>query len=1222
MSIPKENIIIIGGGIIGCTTAYYITHHPRFDPSCHTVTLLEASKLANGASGKAGGLVAAWAHPSNLAGLSFDLHGQLAQDHDGAHLWSYRRVRCGQLTAISTQSSIVSADANTSPAIELGKWWARDKKQSSLLPDDLDWFNQQSAPVYEEFADTTTAAQVQPYQFTNSMARLAGQRGLRTVLGTVEHINCCDADVSRDSRVEEPLTSFEDFIGKKVCSVTYVDKSTMERHTLPATHVVLAAGPWTTSLFPKIKIVPLRAHSVTIKLPRPASPYCLFSDIRQCQSPAPGETAKPMPLEIYGRSNNEVYICSPGDLETSLPPPSQHVSISSKFCQDMINAVTSVSDELRDGQVTGRRACYLPTLGAGKTSNPLVGQTELAGLVVATGHSCWGISNAPVTGKAITNIRVAILLPSGHPYSEVATVVLSLFWIAFVHIWCRSWPISDCMTVTVGTVNLGAVETFPKWICDRDRGGSEWYQHHVKNLETSRGRSRSVSILRVDPFPIRRNNTTMSGHDPHRVTKPRQRTLTCDTCRSRHQKCGGEQPRCSNCKLRSIACSYRRAQLPLPLSLPPTPRQPQEQPSYPQAQLLSQLQSQPLPASDNQRSPISESTRTSQNSISDADYDRLYSKIYGDIIRRLDLDSDRGPHSPGTIIPSAPLSNPSLPDFHREVTSIVGDLVSADTQPLVELSLGRSPDHVRVILKDSLPSQDMARHCLDLFLDYQNSIFYICDREEVYSQLAQMYESPKQVSIAWFCQMFFIFAIGAQFDDMYEMDSETYHDIGQRYMDDAIDENPQSTIWVIRAMLLLCIYQPPTKWNSVWMHLDAAIRGAQKFQLDTGKNLLKELPDNIYHNWRRLWFSIVTFDRLVAIFLGRLPRIRESISRDPILKDPDSRSGLENIPQNKFTTLSIISGNILRDMYFSGQPSLNICHQYKGELQNWLSSLLAPLQQYIESGDITDSPKDQAEVIFNLHFMYFGTCILGTRPFLLRVLKLKVSSSFASPIASAIAAEATLCIGYASRLINSATSLLATPMAPKKSFIPVFFLVNAAHIMILAAVWKLKQNEQTPSLDIFDQSLELVSIDSALRTLELCGHRSPFARKYWLLIKSLKQRLLLSLSAKESDSPAPPLSSMSSLGALPDGNAVNEPTWLQNFDTSFGQNQSPVLNMSADSSNPQVSYFSNHALPDHSESWPPTQFESLNLGDVQSYDPTFPVLPQSDDHNFWGEMRE
>ncbi len=48
---------------------------------------------------------------------------------------------------------------------------------------------------------------------------------------------------------------------------------------------------------------------------------------------------------------------------------------------------------------------------------------------------------------------------------------------------------------------------------------------------------------------------TMSAHN-YRVAKPTQRTPICDTCKSRHQKCSGEKPQCSNCKLRGINCAY------------------------------------------------------------------------------------------------------------------------------------------------------------------------------------------------------------------------------------------------------------------------------------------------------------------------------------------------------------------------------------------------------------------------------------------------------------------------------------------------------------------------------------------------------------------------------------------------------------------------------------------------------------------------------------------
>lgn len=266
-----------------------------------------------------------------------------------------------------------------------------------MLPHDLDWFDYQSAQAYEEFADTSSTAQVYPLQFTNSIARLAEKSGAKIILGTVEHINCCNVDGTSESA--SPLATSDDLTLKKAVSVTYVDKATSEQVTLPATTVVLAAGPWTPTLLPKVRIQPLRAHSVTIKLKRPVSAYCLFSDIHSFDS-----DAKPISLEIYPRPNNEVYICSQGDLDVPLPPPGNAVEVSADSCQNIINAATSVSDDLRNGQVTGRRACYLPVLAIGASNEPLIGHTELAGLILATGHSCWGISNSTGTGKAISEL--------------------------------------------------------------------------------------------------------------------------------------------------------------------------------------------------------------------------------------------------------------------------------------------------------------------------------------------------------------------------------------------------------------------------------------------------------------------------------------------------------------------------------------------------------------------------------------------------------------------------------------------------------------------------------------------------------------------------------------------------------------------------------------------------------------------------------------------------
>ena len=92
--------MIIGGGIIGCTTAYYLTKAKSGPATNNTpvkVTLIEASQHgpAQGASGKAGGLVAKWAYPKELVRMSYPEHEKLAAEHNGADRWGWRYVGCG-----------------------------------------------------------------------------------------------------------------------------------------------------------------------------------------------------------------------------------------------------------------------------------------------------------------------------------------------------------------------------------------------------------------------------------------------------------------------------------------------------------------------------------------------------------------------------------------------------------------------------------------------------------------------------------------------------------------------------------------------------------------------------------------------------------------------------------------------------------------------------------------------------------------------------------------------------------------------------------------------------------------------------------------------------------------------------------------------------------------------------------------------------------------------
>jgi hypothetical protein len=148
---------------------------------------------------------------------------------------------------------------------------------------------------------------------------------------------------------------------------------------------------------------------------------------------------------------------------------------------------------------------------------------------------------------------------------------------------------------------------------------------------------------------------------------------------------------------------------------------------------------------------------------------------------------------------------------------------SPPTSQMRELAIERNLEHARKILRDFLPLRNESQRLLDLFFDYQNSIFYICNRGEAQEQLNLMYDNPSQTSVSWFCQMFLIFSVAVQFDNLDETDGAAYHEIGKKYMDDAVEENSQNTLWVMRAMLLLCFYQPPTKWTSIWMYLGNTI---------------------------------------------------------------------------------------------------------------------------------------------------------------------------------------------------------------------------------------------------------------------------------------------------------------------------------------------------------------------------------------------------------------
>lgn len=358
-----------GGGAIGASVAYYLTRHPSYDPKLHSITLLEATSIAGGSSGKAGGLIAEWATPISLAPLSFKKHIELAETHGGDRLWGHRYVHCAEV------------------ALEA-------RKLSNLKdPEDpeIDWLAPGVLKSYTEIL--SHSAQVNPFLYTTNMARLAAEKGAQLIIG-----KAIDIKYSADND------------DRYVTSVEYTTQ-TGSAERLDATDVIVAAGPWTPKLLPQVQLQAPRGHSVVIKPTRPISPHVLFPTISPAAESGLKDLISP---EIYPRPTDTlyefetVYSAGPDDYEIPLPPSTDEVAVDPQKCGDITRALSSVSSPLRDGQVLVRQACYKPQIRAhadGEEVGPMIGPLPgTRGLWLATGHDEWGISNSAGTGVVVSEM--------------------------------------------------------------------------------------------------------------------------------------------------------------------------------------------------------------------------------------------------------------------------------------------------------------------------------------------------------------------------------------------------------------------------------------------------------------------------------------------------------------------------------------------------------------------------------------------------------------------------------------------------------------------------------------------------------------------------------------------------------------------------------------------------------------------------------------------------
>ena len=350
--------------MIGCCTAFYLTRHPSFDSKKHHITVLEASEIAGGSSGKGGGLIAQWAEPECLSSISFRLHDDLAKEYHGADAWGYRRVTC--------------ADCLVSDSRAVEK-----RSQTTLMPEGIHWIQREYVRSYDPVGDTSNTAQCHPHLFTSSMWRLAHEAGVAFIHGKASCIN-------------------QDDLSKAVTSVSYNTEA--GSHVLKATDAVLATGAWTSSVYPQVCVGGARSHSVIFRPRMEFSPNMLFLSIELSQREKCVETP-----ELYPRPDGTVYACEAADPEVPLPKGTSSVEIDTERCKEIHSILAEVSPSIKSSEIVANQACFQPVILHGgkrrKLVGPMLGPLDgIGGLFIAAGHDSWGIANGPGTGKVLSEL--------------------------------------------------------------------------------------------------------------------------------------------------------------------------------------------------------------------------------------------------------------------------------------------------------------------------------------------------------------------------------------------------------------------------------------------------------------------------------------------------------------------------------------------------------------------------------------------------------------------------------------------------------------------------------------------------------------------------------------------------------------------------------------------------------------------------------------------------
>jgi len=337
------HVVICGAGAIGACAAYFLSRRGI------DVTVVERTEVAAAASGKAGGFLALdWCAGTPLDALarrSFALHATLQQE-TGAD-WSYRRMNAYSGVVVGEHSGHRHA------------------------PCELDWLSD-GIVITSRLGTPQTTAIVPPRSFTTAMMKSAQGLGAKLQVGRA-------AGLVRG-------VNGSDIVGVKV-----------DDRTIEADAVVIAMGPWSVLAAQWIQlpaVFGLQSPSLVYDTGADVPADALFLEYHD----EDGEAAS---VELFPRGDGTTHLTAFSD-QSPLPIDPAAVTPDPRSIERLQAIAERLSPAFRPERIIARQSCFRPVTEDGL---PLIGKVPGApNAHIATGHSVWGILNAPATGEALAEL--------------------------------------------------------------------------------------------------------------------------------------------------------------------------------------------------------------------------------------------------------------------------------------------------------------------------------------------------------------------------------------------------------------------------------------------------------------------------------------------------------------------------------------------------------------------------------------------------------------------------------------------------------------------------------------------------------------------------------------------------------------------------------------------------------------------------------------------------